>query len=68
MEEVIEQAPRSERIEGKSLGLSYPAMEEALFDVPMYREFAQLPDDLVRQRAHTAPVGPASQQAAFGKA
>ena len=29
-------------------GLSDPAMEEALFDVPMYREFAQLPDGLVR--------------------
>ena len=29
-------------------GLSDPAMEEALFDVPMYREFAQLPDALVR--------------------
>ncbi len=29
-------------------GLSDPAMEEALFDVPMYRGFAQLPDELVR--------------------
>lgn len=29
-------------------GLSDPAMEEALFDVPMYREFAQLPDGLIR--------------------
>jgi IS5 family transposase len=29
-------------------GLSDPAMEEALFDVPMYREFAQLPEGLVR--------------------
>ena len=29
-------------------GLSEPAMEEALFDVPMYREFAQLPEGLVR--------------------
>ena len=29
-------------------GLSDPAMEEALFDLPMYREFAQLPDGLVR--------------------
>jgi IS5 family transposase len=29
-------------------GLSDPAMEEALFDVPMDREFAQLPDGLVR--------------------
>jgi IS5 family transposase len=29
-------------------GLSDPAMEEALFDVPMYREFAQLPDGIVR--------------------
>ena len=29
-------------------GLSDPAMEEALFDVPMYREFAQLTDGLVR--------------------
>lgn len=29
-------------------GLSDPAMEEALFDVPMYREFAQLADGLVR--------------------
>lgn len=29
-------------------GLSDPAMEEALFDVPLYREFAQLPDGMVR--------------------
>lgn len=29
-------------------GLSEPAMEEALFDVPMYGEFAQLPEGLVR--------------------
>ena len=29
-------------------GLSDPAMEEALFDVPMYREFALLPDGAVR--------------------
>ena len=29
-------------------GLSDPAMEEALFDVPMYREFAQLADGPVR--------------------
>jgi transposase, IS5 family len=29
-------------------GLSDPAMEEALFDVPLYREFALLPDGPVR--------------------
>ena len=29
-------------------GLSDPAMEEALFDVPMYREFAQLPTGVAR--------------------
>ena len=29
-------------------GMSDPAMEEALFDVPLYREFAQLPDGMVR--------------------
>jgi IS5 family transposase len=29
-------------------GLSDPAMEEALFDVPLFREFALLPDGLVR--------------------
>jgi transposase, IS5 family len=29
-------------------GLSDPAMEEALFDVPLYREFAQLPEGPVR--------------------
>jgi IS5 family transposase len=29
-------------------GLSDPAMEEALFDVPMYREFAQLPGGISR--------------------
>ena len=29
-------------------GLSDPAMEEALFDVPMYREFAQLAEGLAR--------------------
>jgi len=28
--------------------LSDPAMEEALFDVPLFREFAQLPDGMVR--------------------
>jgi len=29
-------------------GLSDPAMEEALFDVPLYREFAQLPTGVAR--------------------
>jgi transposase, IS5 family len=29
-------------------GLSDPAMEEALFDVPLYRQFAQLPEGPVR--------------------
>jgi transposase, IS5 family len=29
-------------------GLSDPAMEEALFDMPLYREFAQLPEGMVR--------------------
>jgi len=29
-------------------GLSDPAMEEALFDIPLYREFAQLPSGMTR--------------------
>jgi hypothetical protein len=38
-------------------GLSDPAMEEALFDMPMYREFAQLPEGIAsRPYATTRPA------------
>ncbi|MGF6507685.1 hypothetical protein OKW26_003511 [Paraburkholderia sp. 32] len=49
-------------------GLSDPAMEEALYDVPLYREFAGLDGAMVRLRKHDSPVPPPAGDARTGGA